>query len=124
MGLKFDVKKFKINVEDRDYEAVIDDIEILSVLEGVSYEADMVSGEEKEKVVALMDIVREATNAIFGDTAFDDMTESVSVNLDICLQLFDYLVEEFNRYNVELTNRYQNKYKVRKRYEPTIRRAD
>lgn len=121
MGLKFGIRRFIINVEDRDYEALIDDLEILSVIENVASEAGLVSGEEKEKVVALMDIVREAVNAIFGETAFDDMTEDVPLNLDICLQLFEFLVEEFNRYNAELANHYQSKYKVRKRYESTFR---
>lgn len=110
-GFKFKKSNFNIEVEGKKYESTLSMADIADKFKVVADKAHnykVESDDFKSEMQELINLVKNFVNEVFGENAFDAMTETLDVvEMDSALQLFEYITQEFNSQKIDnITKKY------------------
>lgn len=106
MGLKFNVIKFSIDVEDSKYTCVVSDKVFDEELSRLIESADSLTG-DVNSYDEVVKIVSQFTDLTFGEGAFDMMTKGFDKDYQIAMQLINFIFTERAKYVKEVLQEFE-----------------
>lgn len=113
-GFKFQSNKFEIEVEDKKYVSNLGMIDIADKFQGIvdiveEYEEAKKGNEPtnfREQTEKITGIIGKFVDDIFGESSFKNMTDGMEIDMEMALDLFAYITEEFNKQKIQSISKY------------------